>query len=86
MGAYEGNPRNGNGIAYTRENPIMERRAENLVDRLSALGVNDSSSNDNSLIQVMKAVEAAETTIKQQVRDFNFYSLRLPTLNQIVSL
>lgn len=85
MGGYEANPRiGGNGIAgYTREenhynnnnNPKMERRAENLVDRLSALGVNDS--NDNNLIQVIRAVEAAETTIKQQVEENNHLKAEL---------
>ncbi|KAK1268624.1 hypothetical protein QJS04_geneDACA005003 [Acorus gramineus] len=39
----------------------------NLVDRFSGLGVNDSSK--ESIVQVFKAVEAAENTIKQQVEE-----------------
>lgn len=46
---------------------------EGLTDKFSKVGIEDSSSsqennlkNDN-LLQVIKAVEAAETTIKQQV-------------------
>ncbi|CAK7328585.1 unnamed protein product [Dovyalis caffra] len=47
------------------ENGGHERK---LADKLSGLSLNhDSSQNDNnSLFQVMKAVEAAEATIKQQ--------------------
>lgn len=40
-----------------------------LADKLSSLELNDPSniSDSDSLFQVMKAVEAAEATIKQQV-------------------
>lgn len=42
-----------------------------LADKFSGMALNDGSSNINSnndsLFQVMKAVEAAEATIKQQV-------------------
>ncbi|KAK4762895.1 hypothetical protein SAY86_008663 [Trapa natans] len=41
-----------------------------LADKFSGLGIDDPSSNDN-LFQVMKAVEAAEATIKQQVDENN---------------
>ncbi|PIA40522.1 hypothetical protein AQUCO_02500318v1 [Aquilegia coerulea] len=70
MGAYEGNSSR-NEIAYNHK---MERGIGNLGDRFSGLGVNDSSSassNDNSLVQVMKAVEDAENTIKQQMEENN---------------
>ncbi|KAI3435440.1 uncharacterized protein J3R85_006042 [Psidium guajava] len=44
-----------------------------LADKFSGMALNDASSNINSnndsLFQVMKAVEAAETTIKQQVEE-----------------
>lgn len=46
----------------------MENGYGNLADKLSGLAVNGSNNNnDNNLFQVMKAVEAAEATIKQQV-------------------
>ncbi|XP_057972004.1 uncharacterized protein LOC131160384 isoform X2 [Malania oleifera] len=52
---------------------MMENGPGNLPDRMSALAVNDSSpnhgSNSESLFQVMKAVEAAEATIRQQVEE-----------------
>ncbi|KAJ4829645.1 hypothetical protein Tsubulata_035704 [Turnera subulata] len=44
----------------------------NLAEKMSGLGLRDnhsSSSNNDSLFQVMKAVEAAEATIKQQKLD-----------------
>lgn len=62
-----------------------------LAEKFSGLGVNQhsqqhdqphdqnhsTSSNNDSLFQVMKAVEAAEATIKQQVLSFHhFPSLR----------
>ena len=45
-----------------------------LAEKLSGLALNDNkdSNNDDSLFQVMKAVEAAEATIKQQVLFFFF--------------
>lgn len=56
---------------------------EKLADKLSELTVNnspqspdDSTAKNDSLFQVMKAVEAAEATIKQQVLvNFLFYQL-----------
>ncbi|XP_044500442.1 uncharacterized protein LOC123221628 isoform X2 [Mangifera indica] len=48
---------------------------ENLLDKLSGLALNDSNNNSSSnnnndnLYQVMKAVEAAEATIKQQIEE-----------------
>ncbi|XP_077244076.1 uncharacterized protein LOC143884411 isoform X2 [Tasmannia lanceolata] len=70
MGAYEGNPRNESG--YSREprsqwSSSTESGIGNLVDQFSGLGVNDSSK--ESLFQVIKAVEAAENTIKQQLEE-----------------
>ena len=46
-----------------------------LAEKLSGLALNDNkdSNNDDSLFQVMKAVDAAEATIKQQV--FFFFLL-----------
>ncbi|OVA07595.1 hypothetical protein BVC80_8965g25 [Macleaya cordata] len=69
MGAYR------NESDYIREtrsqwNPNMESEIGNLVDKFSGVGVQESSK-DNSLFQVMKAVEAAESTIKQQVDENN---------------
>ncbi|XP_042498211.1 uncharacterized protein LOC122076761 isoform X2 [Macadamia integrifolia] len=63
-----------NGLAYSRDtrsqwNYPMESGISNLVGRFSGLGVNDSST--DNLFQVMKAVEAAERTIKQQVEETN---------------
>ncbi|XP_039008212.1 uncharacterized protein LOC120136173 [Hibiscus syriacus] len=43
---------------------------EKLAEKLSVLALNDKEpSNDDSLFQVMKAVEAAEATIKQQAEE-----------------
>ncbi|XP_039042781.1 uncharacterized protein LOC120181788 isoform X2 [Hibiscus syriacus] len=43
---------------------------EKLAEKLSGLALNDKESfNDDSLFQVMKAVEAAEATIKQQAEE-----------------
>ncbi|KAK9292736.1 hypothetical protein L1049_020715 [Liquidambar formosana] len=59
----------------------MDNGFGNLADKMSGLAVNESSSspnsnsNNDSLFQVMKAVEAAEDTIKQQVEE----NLRLRT-------
>ncbi|KAJ4973346.1 hypothetical protein NE237_006520 [Protea cynaroides] len=69
---YGGNLKN--ELAYSRDtrsqwNPPMETGVSNLFDRFSGLSVNDSS--QDSLFQVMKAVEAAERTIKQQVEENN---------------
>ncbi|XP_042497945.1 uncharacterized protein LOC122076612 [Macadamia integrifolia] len=63
-----------NGLAYGRDtrsqwNRPKETGISNLVDRFSGLGVHDSS--NESLFQVMKAVEAAESTIRQQVEENN---------------
>ncbi|KAL5725165.1 hypothetical protein ACHQM5_008339 [Ranunculus cassubicifolius] len=81
MGGYDsgGNPNSNNNGYSNRElewnnNQKMERERGNLVERFRGFGIsnNDSeNSNDNSLIQVMKAVEAAESTIKQQVEENN---------------
>ncbi|XP_043706260.1 uncharacterized protein LOC122655933 isoform X2 [Telopea speciosissima] len=70
---YGGNLKN--GLAYSRDtrsqwNPPMETGISNLVGRFSGLDVNDSS--NDSLFQVMKAVEAAERTIKQQAEENNY--------------
>ncbi|KAI3970497.1 hypothetical protein MKX01_024144 [Papaver californicum] len=81
MGAYR------NESDYIREtrsqwnnNSNMESGGiGNLVDKFSEIGVHNhqhhhqesSSPKDNSLFQVIKAVEAAETTIKQQVEENN---------------
>ncbi|GMI86706.1 hypothetical protein like AT5G23490 [Hibiscus trionum] len=40
-----------------------------LAGKLSGLAINDINNNDDSLFQVMKAVEAAEATIKQQAEE-----------------
>lgn len=50
------------GVAQEMENGFEGT----LADKFSGLGIDGPSSNDN-LFQVMKAVEAAEATIKQQV-------------------
>ena len=44
----------------------MDNGGNNLANNLSGLAINDPVNKD-SLFQVMKAVEAAEVTIKQQV-------------------
>lgn len=49
----------------------MDYRGNNLAYKLSGLALNDPENKD-SLFQVMKAVEAAEVTIKQQVPFINF--------------
>ncbi|CAI9115561.1 OLC1v1016487C1 [Oldenlandia corymbosa var. corymbosa] len=51
----------------------MENGEMNLESKFAGLVVNDSNSNSNrdGLFQVMKAVEAAEATIKQQVDENN---------------
>lgn len=48
----------------------MENGGNNLAHKLSGLALNDPE-NKESLFQVMKAVEAAEATIKQQVEENN---------------
>lgn len=40
---------------------------ERLVEKFSGVGLRESSNENDSLFQVIKAVEAAEATIKQQV-------------------
>lgn len=57
---------------------------ERLADKFLRVGLDDSSHSpgDGSLLQVIKAVEAAETTIKQQVS--SVLSLRL--LFEIVTI
>ncbi|KAI3971417.1 hypothetical protein MKW92_029196 [Papaver armeniacum] len=76
MGAYR------NESDYIRETRSQYSNMEiggigNLVDKFSEIDVHNhqhqesSSPKDNSLFQVMKAVEAAETTIKQQVEENN---------------
>ncbi|XP_010936740.1 uncharacterized protein [Elaeis guineensis] len=74
MGAYDSNPRK--DAFYGREpRPPWIQSTEggagvgNLVDRFSGLGVSDSSK--DSLFQVIKAVEDAENTIKQQLEENN---------------
>ncbi|XP_010251276.1 PREDICTED: uncharacterized protein LOC104593212 isoform X2 [Nelumbo nucifera] len=61
-------------LVYTQEtrsqwNPAMENGIGGLVNRFSRLGVDDSSM--EHLVQIMKAVQAAEDTIKQQVEENN---------------
>ncbi|GAB4835502.1 hypothetical protein Ancab_000411 [Ancistrocladus abbreviatus] len=51
-----------------------------LADKFSGLTVNDPK--DNSLIQVMKAVEVAEATIKQQVEENNILRAELHKKDQ----
>lgn len=63
----------------------MDNGFGNLADRLSGLAVNDSSPNSNnndSLVQVIKAVEAAEATIKQQVEENTLLRTELQKKNQ----
>lgn len=51
----------------------MENGGDNLETKFAGLVLKDSNHNgagNDGLFQVMKAVEAAETTIKQQVRFF----------------
>ncbi|KFK25213.1 hypothetical protein AALP_AA8G081800 [Arabis alpina] len=53
---------------------------ERLVERFSGVGLRESSENDvknDSLFQVIKAVEAAEATIKQQVEENNLLKAEL---------
>lgn len=46
----------------------MENGASDLAYKFAGLGINNNeTSSDAALFQVMKAVEAAEATIKQQV-------------------
>ncbi|KAF9604158.1 hypothetical protein IFM89_003282 [Coptis chinensis] len=72
MGAYEGNPSWNNNMERGRggignlENKFTGLTVVNDRDESSS-----SSINDDRLIQVMKAVEAAETAIKQQVEENN---------------
>ena len=40
---------------------------ERLAEKFSGVGLRESSNENDSLFQVIKAVEAAEATIKQQV-------------------
>ncbi|KAK9113763.1 hypothetical protein Syun_020560 [Stephania yunnanensis] len=74
MGVYE--EKVGNELVYVPDarsqwkSGAMDGGIGNFVDKFSGLGVNDSAK-DNSLFQVMKAVEAAESTIKQQVEENN---------------
>ncbi|XP_068637908.1 uncharacterized protein [Aristolochia californica] len=73
MGAYDGNGRHEiSYMQHTRSqwNSSADSGTGNLVQRLSGLGINDPSSKE-SLLQVMKAVEAAENTIKQQLEENN---------------
>ncbi|XP_026387178.1 uncharacterized protein LOC113282402 isoform X2 [Papaver somniferum] len=89
MGAYR------NESDYIREtrsqwntNSNMESGGiGNLVDKFSEIGVHshqhqESTPKDNSLFQVMKAVEAAETTIKQQVEENNRLRVELQKRTQ----
>ncbi|KAL3534068.1 hypothetical protein ACH5RR_002529, partial [Cinchona calisaya] len=63
----------------------MEHGEANLESKFAGLAVNDSSTSNNSssnpnndgLFQVMKAVEAAEATIKQQVDENNWLRAEL---------
>ncbi|XXG83895.1 hypothetical protein AAC387_Pa10g1543 [Persea americana] len=65
MGAIDGIPKNES--VYGQEVRSQLSPAPDLVDGFSRLGVDDSSLKDGrSLIQVMKAVEAAEYIIKHQ--------------------
>lgn len=50
----------------------MENGGGNLESKFSGLALRDSPNGDG-LFQVMKAVEAAEATIKQQVFYFYFW-------------
>ena len=69
MGAIDGIPKNES--VYGQEVRSQLSPAPDLVDGFSRLGVDDSSLKDGrSLIQVMKAVEAAEYIIKHQVGVF----------------
>ncbi|KAG9449990.1 hypothetical protein H6P81_009955 [Aristolochia fimbriata] len=84
MGAYDGNSRH--EISYMQNtrsqwNSAVDGGTGNLVDRLSGLGINDPSSKE-SLLQVMKAVEAAENTIKQQLEENNLLRTELQKKDQ----
>lgn len=78
MGAYGGGGA-GNEVTYDGgdgrspwSSPAEHRAVGSLAEHLAGLGVGDASSKE-SLFQVMNAVEAAESIIKQQVR-FRFSS------------
>lgn len=82
MGAIDGVPKK--DFVYSQEPRSQLSPATDLADGLSRLGVDDSSFQDGrSLLQVMKAVEAAENIIKQQVRvlDCHFCFFRLLMLS-----
>ncbi|XP_068641746.1 uncharacterized protein [Aristolochia californica] len=79
MGAYDGNSRHETSyMQNTRSqwNSSVDNGTANLVERLSGLGIDDPSSKE-SLLQVMKAVEAAESTIKQQLEENNHLRTKL---------
>lgn len=50
---------------------------ERLVEKFSGVGLRESSNENDSLFQVIKAVEAAEATIKQQVEENNLLKSEL---------
>lgn len=61
----------------------MENGESNLESRFAGLTVNDpyNINGNDGLFQVMKAVEAAEATIKQQVFVFIFLSVTLSAIS-----
>ena len=63
---------------------------EKLAEKLSGMKLGLENQNDSSLFQVMKAVEAAEATIKQQVEENSRLRSELQSkillLNKYVSL
>ncbi|KAL6010984.1 hypothetical protein ACLOJK_001428 [Asimina triloba] len=75
MGAYDVNPRGelvyggDTRSVWNNSNPPVDGSIGNLVDRFSGISVGGDDSSKESLFQVMKAVEAAEFTIKNQTAE-----------------
>lgn len=73
MGVYDSDPRHDAAAYGTNSRPTWNPSsgggdgAPELGDRFSGLSVSESSDNNNSIYQVIRAVEDAENTIKQQV-------------------
>lgn len=65
MGAYDSNPYDPNP-RQPPWNPSADE-VDRVNDRLSGIAVSEPSDDSSSIYQVMRAVEDAESTIKQQV-------------------
>lgn len=67
MGAYDSNPRRDSGYDSNPRPPWNPSDVDKVNDRLSGLAVSESPDTRSSVYQVLRAVEIAEDTIKQQV-------------------